>query len=94
MTAVTTLLVRKSSKQGWSTAGEVHLTDSRESLEEKLDALNEGSGFAKYRLGETIEQVKELRETEQSTAFDDDLQARVDKALDQVGGAPVELEAN
>jgi hypothetical protein len=93
MTAVTALLVRKSSKQSWSQAGHVDLLDSPASLEEKLESLNEGAGFAKYKVGETVELAK--AETEQSVDFNDaGFQARVDAALDQVGGAPVELEAN
>lgn len=93
MTAITTLLVRKSTKQSWSQAGKVDLLDSRESLEEKLETLNEGSGFAKYKVGETFEVPKAV--TEQSTEFEftPEAQTRLDKALDELGGAPVELDA-
>lgn len=102
MSTVTSLLVRKSSKQSWSQAGKVQLTDSRESLEEKLDSLNEGSGFAKYKVGETVEVVKPEVEQDfmgyagkpDDFAFSPEAEERLSKALDAVGGAPVELEDN
>lgn len=88
MTAVTALLVRKSSKQSWSQAGHIDLLDSPESLAEKLESLNEGAGFAKYKVGETVEVAK--AETEQETEFkwSPESEARLEAAMDAVGGEP------
>lgn len=46
----TTLLIRKSTKQAWSQAAEVEMLDSVQSLANKVEGMNEESGFAKFQV--------------------------------------------